>query len=201
MLDGGVSDPFCVTTLANLEWRKQQTFIISHYLWTRNWPWFTWRPLPVSPGGLGLWAQSQDPRAPLSDDLNAKPQMPLHITTCNIQACSLEWGTRKRERHREGKLRYKWRSGNCTPKLWGIVKWYNHCIEHFSSFWKGQAYSFQPTPKFCSYIKTQKHVNTDIRMTVTSIQSTAVQTSPKVKTLMSINRWKSNVLFPKWNII
>lgn len=44
----------------------------------------------MSPGGLGLWAQSQDPRAPLSDDLNAKPQMPLHITTCNIQACSLE---------------------------------------------------------------------------------------------------------------
>lgn len=33
---------------------------------------------------------NQDPRAPLSDGLNAKPQMPLHIATCNIQACTLE---------------------------------------------------------------------------------------------------------------
>ena len=35
----------------------------------------------------------------------------------------------------------------------------------------------------------------------TSIQSTTVQKRPKVKTLMSINRWKPNVLVPEWNII
>ena len=35
----------------------------------------------------------------------------------------------------------------------------------------------------------------------TSIQSTTVQKSPKVKTLMSINRWKPNVLVPEWSII
>ena len=35
----------------------------------------------------------------------------------------------------------------------------------------------------------------------TSTQSTTVQKSPKVKTLMPINRWKPNVLVPEWNII
>ena len=35
----------------------------------------------------------------------------------------------------------------------------------------------------------------------TSIQRTTVQKSSKVKTLMSINRWKPNVLVPEWNII
>ena len=35
----------------------------------------------------------------------------------------------------------------------------------------------------------------------TNTQSTTVQKSPKVKTLMSINRWKPNVLVPEWNII
>ena len=40
--------------------------------------------------------------------------------TCNIQACSLEWGTRKREGRIEKKLQYKWRSGNYTPKFWGL---------------------------------------------------------------------------------
>ena len=34
-----------------------------------------------------------------------------------------------------------------------------------------------------------------------STQSTTVQRSPKVKTLMSINRWKPNMLVPEWNII
>ena len=120
MLDGCVSGPFCVTTLANLEWLKQQIFIISHYLWTRNWTWFTWRPLPVSPWGLGLgthWVRTQEL---LCDGLNAKPEMPLHMATCNIQACSLEWGTRKREGRRERKLQYKCRSGNYTAKFWGF---------------------------------------------------------------------------------
>ena len=56
----------------------------------------------------------------LCHGLNAKPQMPLHMATCNIQACSLEWGTRKREGRRERKLQYKWRSGNYTPKFWGL---------------------------------------------------------------------------------
>ena len=46
--------------------------------------------------------------------------MPLHMATCNIQACSLEWGTRKREGQRERKLQYRWRSGNYTPKFWGL---------------------------------------------------------------------------------
>ena len=36
---------------------------------------------------------------------------------------------------------------------------YNHCIQHFSSFSKGQAYHFQSIPKFPSYINTQKHMN------------------------------------------
>ena len=35
----------------------------------------------------------------------------------------------------------------------------------------------------------------------TSTPSTTVHKSPKVKTLMSINRWKPNVLVPEWNII
>ena len=120
MLDACVSGPFYVTTLASLEWLKQQTFIISHYLWTKNWPWFTWRPLPVSPWGLGVWTHWVRTQELLCQGLNAKPQMPLHMATCNIQACSLEWGTRKREGRRERKLQYKWRSGNYTPKFWGL---------------------------------------------------------------------------------
>ena len=35
----------------------------------------------------------------------------------------------------------------------------------------------------------------------TSIHSTNVQKSPKMKHLMSINRWKPNMLVPEWNII
>ena len=120
MLDHCVSGPFCVTTLASLEWLKQQTFIISHYLWTRNWPWFTWRPLPVSPWGLGVWTHWVRTQQLLYHGLNGKPQMPLRMATCNIQACFLDWGTRKREEQRERKLQYKWRSRDYTPKLWGL---------------------------------------------------------------------------------
>ena len=120
MLDGCVSGPFCVTILASLEWLKKQTFIISHYLWTRNWPWFTWRTLPVSPWGLGVWTHWVRSQEFLCHGLNAKSQMPLHMATYNIQACSLEWGTRKREGQRERKLQYKWRSGNYTLNFWGL---------------------------------------------------------------------------------
>ena len=66
---------------------------------------------------VNSWVRTQEL---LCHGLNAKPQMPLHMATCNIQACSLEWGTRKREGRRERKLQYKWRSGNYTPKFWGL---------------------------------------------------------------------------------
>ena len=135
MFDGCVSGPFSVTTLASLEWLKQQTFIISHYLRTRNWPWFTCRPRPVSPSGLGVWTHWVRTQELLCHGLNAKPQMPLHMANCNIQACSLEWRTRKREGRRERKLQYKWKSGNYTPKFWGLwngaaaaAKSYQSCL-------------------------------------------------------------------------
>ena len=121
MLDCCVSGPFCVTKLASLEWLEQQTFIISHYLWTRNWPWFTWRPLPVSPWSLGVWTHWFRTQELLCHGLTVKPQMPLHMTTWNVQAWYLEWGTRKREGRRERKLQYKWSSGNYTPKFRGLA--------------------------------------------------------------------------------
>ena len=230
----------------------------------------------------------------LCHGLNAKPQMPLHMAACNIQACYLEWGTRKREGRRERKLQYKWRSGNYTPKFWGLsngtaaaaAKLHQSCLTlcdpigalqappflgfsrqehlgglpfpspmHKSEKWKRSRtvlpdsqrhHGLQPIRLLhpwhfpgkstgeghqcllCQMVTTTVYntsaVSQKDKPTVfsqspnspptsipkniwiftclyTSTQSTTVQKSPKVKTLMSINRWKPNVLVPEWNII